>query len=122
LGECLPDGWRQELDDEVRSYAALLADEKIQAGMTNEQARRNARIELGGIEQTKEQVREVRAGHLLESFWRDQRIALRALRKKPGFTIVVVLSLALAGCGKIVLSQQFLGRFESCGSFRASEA
>jgi hypothetical protein len=95
LGECLPDGWRQELDDEVRSYAALLADEKIQAGMTNEQARRNARIELGGIEQTKEQVREVRAGHLLESFWRDQRIALRALRKKPGFTIVVVLSLAL---------------------------
>jgi hypothetical protein len=85
----------QELDDEVRSYAALLADEKIQAGMTNEQARRNARIELGGIEQTKEQVREVRAGHLLESFWRDLRIALRGLRKKPGFTIVVVLSLAL---------------------------
>jgi predicted permease len=85
----------QELDDEVRSYAALLADEKIRTGMTKEQARRNAGIELGGIEQTKEQVREVRAGHLLESFWRDLRIALRGLRKKPGFTIVVVLSLAL---------------------------
>src|SRR5205807_1672564 len=59
------------------------------------QARRSARIELGGVEQVKEQVREARAGHLLDSFWRDLRIALRSLRKKPGFTLVVVLSLAL---------------------------
>jgi len=85
----------QELDEEVRAYAALLADEKSKAGMSVEQARRSARIELGGVEQVKEQVREARAGHLLESFWRDLRIAIRGLRKKPGFTLVVVLSLAL---------------------------
>ena len=79
----------------MRSYDQLLADEKIRNGMSPQQARRNARIELGGIEQVKEQVREARPGHLLEAFWRDLRITFRGLRKKPGFTIVVVLSLAL---------------------------
>jgi predicted permease len=85
----------QDLDEEVRAYATLLADEKMKSGMNSEQASRNARIELGGVEQVKEQVREARAGHVIESFWRDLRIAIRSLRKKPGFTVVVVLSLAL---------------------------
>jgi predicted permease len=85
----------RELDDEVRSYSQLLADEKIRNGMDAEDAHRTARIELGGVEQVKEQVREARAGHLLETFWRDLRVAVRGLRKKPGFTIIVVLSLAL---------------------------
>src|SRR3984893_3490881 len=85
----------RELDDEIHSYAQLLADEKIRNGMIVEEARRAARFELGGVEQVKEQVREARAGHLLETFWRDLRITIRGLRKKPGFTIVVVLSLAL---------------------------
>jgi putative ABC transport system permease protein len=85
----------RELDDEVHSYVQLLTDEKIRDGVSAEQARRTTRIELGGIEQVKEQVRQARAGHLLESFGRDLRITFRGLRKKPGFTIVVVLSLAL---------------------------
>jgi macrolide transport system ATP-binding/permease protein len=84
-----------ELDDEIRSYAHLLTDEKIGSGISPEQAYRQARLELGGIEQVKEQVREARAGHLLESIWRDLRITARGLRKKPGFAIVVILSLAL---------------------------
>jgi len=63
--------------------------------MSAEQARRSSRIEFGGVEQVKERVREARLGHLLESLSRDLRITFRGLRKKPGFTIVVVLSLAL---------------------------
>jgi predicted permease len=85
----------RELNDEVHSYVQLLADEKIRNGMSAEQARRSSRIEFGGVEQVKERVREARLGHLLESLSRDLRITFRGLRKKPGFTIVVVLSLAL---------------------------
>jgi putative ABC transport system permease protein len=85
----------RELNDEVHSYLQLLADEKIRNGMSAEQARRSSRIEFGGVEQVKERVRDARLGHLLESLSRDLRITFRGLRKKPGFTIVVVLSLAL---------------------------
>jgi predicted permease len=85
----------RDLDEELRSYLELLTQEKIKSGMPAEEARRQARIELGGAEQVKEQVREVRAGHLLENLGRDLRFTFRALRKKPGFTAVVTLSLAL---------------------------
>jgi predicted permease len=83
------------LDEEIRVYLDLLAQEKIKTGMPPEEAYRQARIELGGVEQVKEQVREVRAGYLLENFGRDLRFTFRALRKKPGFATVVALSLAL---------------------------
>jgi hypothetical protein len=60
----------RDLDDEVRSYADLLAQEKIHQGMADDEARRTARLELGGIEQVKEQVREVRAGAWFDSLSR----------------------------------------------------
>src|SRR5215469_10681851 len=85
----------RDLDEELGSYLELLTQDKIKTGMPAEEARRQARIELGGAEQVKEQVREIRAGHLLENFGRDLRFTFRALRKKPGFTAVVTLSLAL---------------------------
>lgn len=50
----------RELDDEVRSYELLLADEKVRAGLNPQEAGRQARLELGGLEQVKEQVRETR--------------------------------------------------------------
>src|SRR5271156_5293696 len=59
----------RELEDEVRGYVDLLAEEKIREGMKPEQARRAARIELGGIEQVKEQVPEARAGAWLGSLF-----------------------------------------------------
>ncbi len=84
-----------DLDDEVRSYAQLLYDEHKSSGMTAAEAHRRAQIEVGGVEQVKESVREARAGHLIEMFFRDLRLAFRNIRRKPGFTVIVVLSLAL---------------------------
>lgn len=85
----------RDLDAEVNGYLDELTDEKINSGIAPEQARREARMELGGVEQVKEQTREARAGFLVEAFWRDLQFAFRGLRKRPGFTIIVVLSLAL---------------------------
>ena len=85
----------RDLDEELRSYLELLTQEKIKTGMPTEEARHQARIELGGAEQVKEQVRDIRASHLLENFGRDLRFTFRALGKKPGFAAVVALSLAL---------------------------
>jgi putative ABC transport system permease protein len=84
-----------DLDQEVRSHLEMLTEENIRGGMQPEDAHRAARIELGGVEQLKEQVREEQMGNWLQSVISDCRYGLRQLRKNPGFTAVAILTLAL---------------------------
>ena len=85
-----------DLDREVHSHLELLAHENIRAGMSPREAQRAARIEIGGIEQMKEQVREERLGNWLHSVVSDCSYGFRQLRKNPGTTAVMIFTLALA--------------------------
>src|SRR6267142_898884 len=85
----------RDLDDELHTYLDQLTEEKRAAGMNPADALRAARIELGGMEQMKEEVRQVRAGQVLEQLRQDLHYGFRALRKNPAFTVVAVLALAL---------------------------
>ncbi len=88
---------RQEssLSDELESFLNLAVEDKCRQGMTPQQARREALIELGGLEPTKERVRDGRVGEGLERVWQDVRFASRLLRAHPGFSVAVLLTLAL---------------------------
>jgi predicted permease len=85
----------KELDEEVNSYVDLLADERTAAGLPEEKARRAARLEVGGLEQVKEQIRDQRAGAALEHFVQDARYGLRMAGRNPTFAGVVILTLAI---------------------------
>src|SRR5438270_2492727 len=90
---------RQALDDdldaEVRSYREMLADEKARAGKDSSTAQRETSLEMGGAEQVKESVRDVRLGATLETISAELRQSVRALRRNPGLTIAGTTTLAL---------------------------
>ena len=85
----------QDLTEEMSSYVELSTDKKMKEGMNEKEARRAAMVEVGGIEQVKEEVRAVRVGFGLETFLQDIRYGMRSLLKKPGFTVTAVIALAL---------------------------
>jgi len=84
-----------DLDDEIGSYREMLEDEKRRKGADPSVARRDALLELGGAEQIKEAVREVRAGVTLDAIAAELRQSFRGLRRNPGITILGTLMLAL---------------------------
>jgi len=84
-----------ELDEELRSYVNMAIEEKVQQGMSRTGAARAVRLERGSVGGAKESVREEGWEHLLETCWQDIRFGVRMLRKSPGFTAVVILTLAM---------------------------
>jgi predicted permease len=87
--------WDRDRAEELRSYLEIETDENIARGMSPEAARRAAHIKLGNTVRIREEIYRMNTISLLDTLGRDLRLALRGIRRRPGFTLAVVLTLAL---------------------------
>ena len=85
----------RDLDDELRAYVDARAASYERQGLAPAEAKRAALIEVEGVEHVKERVRDVRLGSAVEAGARDARYAARVLWRSPGYTLVVIMTLAL---------------------------
>jgi predicted permease len=100
-----PGKMEAQLDKELRFHLEQHTDDLIAQGFDPEEARRRARLALGGPEQVKEMCRDARGTRWLEDLLRDLRYGVRVLVKQPGFTAFAVLALALGiGVNAAILS------------------
>ena len=85
----------KDLDEELRFHFDQQVEKNLASGMSREEAARQARLAFGGLDQMKEECREARGTAWLDELSRNLRYAGRSIRKRPGFSVVAVLSLAL---------------------------
>jgi macrolide transport system ATP-binding/permease protein len=85
----------REIDEEMRFHIDMRTAENIGRGMSPEEARLDAERQFGDLTRVKERGYDVRGGRWLEAFWLDLRYGARMLLKKPGFTVIAILALAL---------------------------
>jgi macrolide transport system ATP-binding/permease protein len=85
----------RELDEELQFHLECKIEEGIAAGLPPDEARYRAMRAMGGLEQRKEEIRDMRRIHWLTDFVDDVRFAIRSLRRTPGLTAIVVITIAL---------------------------
>lgn len=93
----------KEIDFELQTHIEMRIEENMAAGMSAEDARRDALLRFGNFSRTKERVTRVETALMLCSIWSDLRYACRQLRKKPGFSVTVILVLALGMCTSVAI-------------------
>jgi putative ABC transport system permease protein len=94
---------KQEIDDELQFHVEQRTAENVAAGMTPEEAAREARKRFGNFQRVREECREARGANIGESFFQDVRFAARVLVKNAGFAFIAIATLALGVAGNMVI-------------------